>query len=191
MRRQNQDMEGLDEKRDQKRERGRVGGEFGLEELANDLAQHDDMGPDWWRMPPIDQAYMLHLRDMTFRQIAEQLHISENTARQYVRKMERETAPTQKDMRERVVGHAVDRMRGLAMETAAHYDRTRDAKLLPVRLRCEMELARLQGVYAIAQEAATHDGSESEGGLVPVRFFDANAAIDTLTRGPEEDSGRD
>ncbi len=54
-----------------------------------------------------------------------------------------------------------------------------------------MELARLQGVYAIAQEAAKHDGSESEGGLVPVRFFDANAALDELTGGPGEDSEGD
>ena len=179
------------ERADEKCERDREGDYIDLEELANDLANDDDMGPDWWRVPPIDpidQAYMLHLRDMTFRQIAERLHISENTARQYVRKMARETAPKRKDMRERLVGHAVDRMRGLAMETAAHYDRTRDAKLLPVRLRCEMELARLQGVYAIAQEAAKHDGSESEGGFVPVRFFDANAALDELTGGPEEDS---
>ncbi len=134
---------------------------------------------------------LYHLRDMTYRQIAEQLHISENTARQYVRKMRRETAPKLKDTRERVVGHALDRMRGLAMETAAHYDRTGDAKLLPVRLRCEMELARLQGVYAIAQEAATHEGSETEGGFVPVRFFDANAALDELTGGPGEDSEGD
>lgn len=189
MRRRRDDVEGADEKRE--RERDREGGDVDVGDLINDLAQDDDMGPDWWRVPPRDQAYMLYLRDMTFRQIAEQLHISENTARQYVRKMERETAPKQKDMRERVVGHAVDRMRGLAMETAAHYDRTRDAKLLPVRLRCEMELARLQGVYAIAQEAATHEGSESEGGFVPVRFFDGNAALDELTGGPEEDSEGD
>ncbi len=181
------DMEGLDNTRDrEERERD----EFALEEPAGDLALDDDMGPDSW-VPRMDRAYHLHLRDMTYRQIAERLHISESTARQYVRKMERETAPKLKDMRERVVGHAIDRMLGLAMETAAHYDKSQDAKLLPVRLRCEMELARLQGVYAIVQEAATHDGSETEGGLIPVRFFDANAAIDTLTRGPEEDSGRD
>ncbi|MGZ3637333.1 MAG: winged helix-turn-helix transcriptional regulator [Ktedonobacterales bacterium] len=183
-------MEASDGKRERDRE-DREGGKFDVGELVNDLALDDDMGPDWWWVPPIDRAYMYHLRDMTFRQIAERLHISENTARQYVRKMERETAPKLKDMRERLVGHAIDRMRGLTMETAAHYDRTGNAKLLPVRLRCEMELARLQGVYAIAQEAATHEGSESEGGHVPIRFFDASAALDAITGGSARDSEGD
>ncbi len=108
--------EGLEGLGDDKRDRGREVDEFDTEALAGDLALDDDMGPNSWRMPRIDWAYMYHLRDMTYRQIAEQLHISENTARQYVRKMQRETAPKLKDTRERVVGHAVDRMRGLAME---------------------------------------------------------------------------
>lgn len=190
MRRRRDDMEGADGQREC--ERDREGGALDLGEVARELAkEHDNVGPDVWRLPFLDQVYHFHLRDMTFRQIAERLRISESTVRQYVRKMERETAPKLKDARERVVGHAIDRMRGLAMETAAHYDRTGDAKLLPVRLRCEMELARLQGAYAVAEEAATHDGSESEGGLVPIRFFDGNAAIDDITGGPEQDSAGD
>ena len=191
MRRQRDDMEGLDEKRDPKRERGRVGGEFDVGKPVDDLAQHDDMGPDWWRVPLIDQAYMLRLRDMTFRQIGEWLHIDTETARRYVRKVEREMAPLHKEARERALGRALSRIRGQAMEAAAHYDKTHDAKLLSMRLRYEMEIARLQGLYAIAQEAATHGGSESEGGHVPIRFFDANAALDAITGGPEEDSEGD
>src|SRR5690349_13613770 len=120
MRRRHDDMEGSDEKR----ERDREGGEFDVGDLINDLAQDDDMGPNWWRVPLIDQAYMLRLRDMTFRQIGEWLHIDTETARRYVRKVEREMAPLHKEVRERVLGRALGRIRGQAMEAAAHYDRT-------------------------------------------------------------------
>ncbi len=76
------DMEWLDETRDRERDREeREGDHVDMEALD------DDMGPDSWQAPPTDRAYMYHLRDMTYRQIAERLHISESTARQYVRKM--------------------------------------------------------------------------------------------------------
>jgi hypothetical protein len=186
MKRRRDDMEGLDEKRERKRDR--EGGKFDVAELINDLAPDDDMGPDWWRLSRMDQANMLRMRGMSFRQIGEGGNVDTETARQYVRKVEREMAPQRKKVREQALSHAMERIQGLAIEAAAHYDKTHEAKLLSVRLRCEMELARLQGVYAIAQEAATHDGSESEGGLVPIRFFDASAAIDDITGGPAKDS---
>src|SRR5690242_3033380 len=101
------DMDGMNEKR--YRERDREGGKFDVAELVNDLAQDDDMGPNWWRVPLIDQAYMLRLRDMTFRQIGEWLHIDTETARRYMRKVEREMAPLHKEVRERVLGRALGR----------------------------------------------------------------------------------
>lgn len=100
-----------------------------------------------------DQAYKLHLRNMSYRAIGARLGIDKTTAQRYVKQLERETAPRRKEAREKLLRGTIERLRGIAVEAADQLDETdaRDARgaaaLLNTRLACEREIARLQGLY--------------------------------------------
>jgi DNA-binding CsgD family transcriptional regulator len=98
-------------------------------------------------IPKEDQAYQLHCRGMTYRQIARELGIDKDTVTRYVRAIQRELAPLHRRNVKRWTNEAVERLAEVQRAAWKQFEATGDIGALNTVANCEERIARLRGLF--------------------------------------------
>lgn len=107
-------------------------------ELARLLASRE--------MPIEEQAYRLHLRGKSVREIGRELGIDKDTANAYVRRLTAEAAPRRKRTRDALRAEATARLRAVQAAAWTAYEANGDLMALTIVRTCEQDITRLRGL---------------------------------------------
>ena len=98
-------------------------------------------------IPKEDQAYALHCRGQTYRQIARTLDIDKDTAQRYVKAIQRELLPLHRRNIKRWTSDAVERLMEVQRAAWEQFEHDGDIGALNTVANCEERIARLRGLY--------------------------------------------
>lgn len=113
--------------------------------------------PEVPEVPEIDEkrerAYSLHLRGRSYRAIAVELSVDKDTVQRWVKAVAAASAPRRKQAIQQAQRDAVARFREIQSAAWSLYEAKDDTSALNTALNAEREIAKLRGLYDVADDS--------------------------------------
>lgn len=109
-----------------------------------------------------ERAYRMHLLGLSYRTIGKQLDLDKDTVQKYVHTVREELAAEHASAREQLYQESVERLHDLRRMAYTHYLSSDDIAALGILRQCEVDLAKLQGLYGGPTQVVTAEANGSK-----------------------------